>query len=149
MSDERSVPEQLRANADHVVRLFREQYNTALTCDQTGVECIDLFINHFREYLGAFDRAILRRMLAAFVGEAIIRTFGGAWVKKEGEWCVQVNEAIWACPFTKVAKQFKNGPKESVAGYFTLIPTLLALPGLDISGAAPDHSLPFRENLPK
>lgn len=142
MSAESSVPEQLRANADHVVRMFREQYDTALTIDQTGVECIDLFINQCREDLGAFERAIFTRMLASFVGEAIIRTLGGTWVEKEGEWCVQVNEAIWACPFAKVTKQFKNGPKESVAGYFTLIPTLLSLPGLDIPGAAPDHSPP-------
>lgn len=140
MSDEQSIPEQLRANADVAVSTFREHFKIALTFDQAGVERADRFINLFRESLSAVDRAIFRRLLTAFVGEAIIRTFGGAWVNKEGEWCVQVNEAIWACPFTKVAKQFRNGPTESVVGYFTLIPALLSSPGLDVPDAATDHS---------
>lgn len=140
MSDEQSVPEQLRANADVAVSTFCEHFKIALTFDQAGVERIDLFINLVREHIIAFDRACYSAMLGAFVGEAIIRTFGGTWVEKEGEWCVQVNEAIWACPFAKVAKQFKHGPKESVVGYFTLIPTLLSSSGLDVPGAAPDHS---------
>lgn len=151
MSDEQSVPEQLRGNADVTVSTVREHFDVALTFDRAGVEWVDGYINRNRERILSDDDELVAtiNVLAAFIGEAIIRTFGGAWVEKEGEWCVQVNEAIWACPFAKVEKQFENGPTESVAGYFTLIPTLLALPGLDISGAAPDHSLPFRENLPK
>lgn len=44
MSEAQSVSEQPRGNADQVVRMFREQYDTTLTCDQTGVECVDLFL---------------------------------------------------------------------------------------------------------
>jgi hypothetical protein len=119
-----------------------EHFGVALTFDRAGVEWIDGYINRSRERLIADADNLLAtiNVLASFVGECIIRTYGGTWVEKKGEWCVQVNEAIWACPFAKIEKQFRNGPKESVAGYFTLIPALMSLPGLDVPGAAPDHS---------
>lgn len=148
MSDERSIPEQLRGNADVAVSTVREHFGVALTFDQAGIEWIDGYINRSRDRILADEDNLVAtiNVLAAFVGEAIIRTFGGRWVEREGEWCVQVNEAIWACPFAKVAKQFKNGPKESVAGYFTLIPTLMSLPGLDTPDAVPDHFPPSQED---
>lgn len=141
MSDELSIPNQLRANADRAAEIFREHFDIALTFDRAGVEWIDAYINfHQEERLAVDDWSSMINILASFVGESIIRTFGGTWVEKEGEWCVRVNEATWAYPFAKVAKQCKNGSKESVAGYFTLIPTLLSSPGLDVPDAAPDHS---------
>lgn len=148
MSEAQSVPEQLRGNADVVVSTVSEHCGVMLTFDYAGVEWIDGYINRNRECILADDDELVAtiNVLAAFVGEAIIRTFGGTWVEREGEWCVQVNEAIWACPFAKVAKQFKNGPKESVAGYFTLIPTLLSLPGLDVPDVSPDQSPPSQDD---
>jgi hypothetical protein len=151
MSDKSSVPAQLRTNADLAVSTIGQHCGVALTFDQAGVEWIDGYINRSREDLIADQDNLLAavNVLAAFVGECIIRTYGGTWVEKEGEWCVQVNEAIWACPFAKVTKQFNHGPKESVAGYFTLIPSLMSLPGLDVPGVAPDHSPPSREDRPE
>ena len=124
MSDEVSVPEKLRANADLVVRTVRENLDTELTFDQTGVEWVDGYINRLRGSIAADKQSLLVSTLASFVGECIIRTFGGTWVEKDGWWGVQVSERIWACPFAKIQKQFENGLEDSVVSFFTCIPIL-------------------------
>jgi hypothetical protein len=124
MSEELSVPNKLRANADLVVRTVRENLDTELTFDQAGVMWIDDYINRLREHIAPEKRSGLISTLASFVGECIIRTCGGTWTEKDGWWGVQVSERIWACPFAKVEKQFDNGPEDSVASFFTCIPIL-------------------------
>ncbi len=124
MSDELSVPDQLRANADLVVRTIREKLDTELTFDESGVQWVDGYINRQRENFTAGDRSGLINALASFIGECIIQTFGGSWVENDGSWGVQVSGRIWACPFAKVEKQFENGPEDSVASFFTCIPIL-------------------------
>jgi hypothetical protein len=124
MSDEVSVPDKLRANADLVVRTVRQNLDTELTFDQAGVEWIDGYIDRLRDSIAAEKRSGLVSTLASFVGECIIRTYGGVWVEKDGWWGVQVSERIWACPFAKIQKQFENGPEDSVASFFTCIPIL-------------------------
>ena len=124
MNAELSVPDQLRANADLVQRTVRENLETELTFDQTGVEWIDGYINRLRDSIGADKRSGLISTLASFIGECIIRTFGGTWVEKDGWWGVKVSERVWACPFAKVEKQFENGAEDSVASFFRCIPIL-------------------------
>src|SRR5437867_1704433 len=123
MSDELSMPEKLRANAALVVRTVRENLDTELTFDQAGVEWIDGYINRLRECSAADERSGLISTLGSFVGECIIRTFGGSWAEKDGRWGVQTKR-VWACPFAKIEKQFENGPEDSVASFFTCIPIL-------------------------
>jgi hypothetical protein len=124
MSDALSVPDKLRANADLVVRTVRENLDTQLTFDQAGVEWIDGYIDRLRGSIAADKRSGLINTLAAFVGECIIRSFGGTWVEKDGWWGVEVSDRIWACPFAKIEKQFENGPEDSVASFFRCIPIL-------------------------
>ena len=67
----------------------------------------------------------LVRNLGCFIGECIVRTFGGSWTQNKGSWGVQVNESVWACPFIKVQKQFDNGSEDSVASYFRSIAAVI------------------------
>ena len=124
MSNELSVPEMLRANADLVVRTMRDKLDTELTFDQAGVDWVDGYIERLRGSLDPANRSGITSTLASFVGESIIRTFGGAWVEIEGSWGVQVSPRVWACPFAKVRKQFENGPEDSVSSFFRCIPVL-------------------------
>jgi hypothetical protein len=124
VDDESDIPDKLRANADLVVRMFRENLDTELAFDRGGVEWIDGYIDRLRDSLPTEKRSGLISTLASFVGECIIRTYGGIWVEKDGWWGVQVSERIWACPFAKIEKQFENGPEDSVASFFTCIPIL-------------------------
>lgn len=79
MSDERSIPEQLRGNADVAVSTVREHFGVTLTFDHAGVEWVDGYINRSQERILADKDNLLAtiNVLASFVGEAIIRTFGG------------------------------------------------------------------------
>ena len=124
MENELSVPDKLRANADLVVRTLRENLDVELGFDRAGVEWIDGYINRLRDAIEPENRSGLISTLASFVGESIIRTYGGNWVEQEGWWGVRVSERIWACPFAKIEKQFENGPEDSVASFFTCIPVL-------------------------
>jgi hypothetical protein len=62
--------------------------------------------------------------LGSFVGECIIRSFGGTWVEREGWWGVKVRDQLWACPFSKIQNQFENGPTDSVGSLFALFQIL-------------------------
>jgi hypothetical protein len=125
MSDELSVPEQLRANADLVVATFRKQLSRELAFDQSGVEWIDGYIERVRESFPPDRRRGLVSNLGAFVGQCIICSFGGEWVEQDGWWGVQVTDRFWACPFTKIEKQFQNGVEDSVGSFFRCIPALV------------------------
>jgi hypothetical protein len=124
MDNELSVPEKLKANAELVVSTFRGELGTELSFDQAGVEWVDGYIERVREHFPKERRSGLVSTLASFVGESIIRTFGGEWVEKGGWWGVQVSERLWACPFAKVEKQFESGAEDSVASFFRCIPLL-------------------------
>ena len=52
----------------------------------------------------------LTSVFGSFLGESIIRCFGGRWKQHEsGMWCVAFNDEDMAFPFAKVAKQMDNG----------------------------------------
>lgn len=62
--------------------------------------------------------------LGSFLGECIIRSFGGEWSMCDGAWCVRLDEKNAVFPFAKVAKQLENGPGDSVFSFFSVIPIL-------------------------
>jgi hypothetical protein len=102
VDDELSVPDKLRANADLVVHTIRDGFDAELTFDRAGVDWIDGYINDLRGVLAADRRSAVVDRLASFVGECIIRTYGGIWVEQDGWWGVRVSERVWACPFAKI-----------------------------------------------
>ena len=118
------MPDKLRADADLVVRTVRENLGAHLTFDQAGVDWVDGYINRVRGNFAADKRSGLVGALGSFVGECIIRTFGGAWAEEDGRWGVRVSDRIWACPYAKIEKRFENGPEDSVASFFRCIPLL-------------------------
>jgi hypothetical protein len=125
MADAVHVPDQMREAAQEMITLFRERNDVHLAFDLEGVRWIDGYINRVRENFPPEKRSGLVAYLAAFVGECIIKLFGGAWSQDEnGMWGVSVTERIWACPLAKIDKQFDNGPEDSVASFVELIPTL-------------------------
>jgi hypothetical protein len=125
MDDDVHVPEQMRAAAQKVMALFRERNDVHLALDLESVRWIDGYINRVRENFPGDKRSGLVAHLAAFVGECIIKVFGGCWSQDEnGMWGVSVTERIWACWLAKIDEQFENGPEDSVASFVEVIPTL-------------------------
>lgn len=120
------TPEQLRSNALTTVEVMHDRLNVDLTFDQAGVDWVDGYINRLRDRVPADQKWSLGGMLACFVGECIIQTYGGVWTENDGWWGIQITQKLWACPFTKVDKQFQTDAEgESVASFFSSIPALL------------------------
>ena len=119
------MPAKMRAAAQQVIALFRENNDVHLALDLDGVRWVDGYIERIRANFPREKRGGLVAYLGAFVGECIIHTYGGAWTRDEnGMWGVSVSSRIWACPAAKIDKQFDNGPEDSVASFVEVIPTL-------------------------
>jgi hypothetical protein len=72
----------------------------------------------------------LSSVLGCFLGECIIRTYGGHWTDDEQYGlCVAFNEENAAFPLAKVRKQFDNGVDggDGIYSFFTTIPVLFHL----------------------
>ena len=76
----------------------------------------------------------LTSVFGSFLGECIIRCYGGAWKEHEVEvWCVAFNDEDMAFPFNKVAKQLDNGLVDGIASFFRAVPIIFE----DLSLAKP------------
>jgi hypothetical protein len=72
----------------------------------------------------------LSSVLGCFLGECIIRTYGGHWSDDEQYGlCVAFNPQTAAFPLAKVRKQFENGVEggDGIYSFFTAIPVLFRL----------------------
>jgi hypothetical protein len=122
MGEELSVREMILANAALVVSVAREQLGQEVGYDEAGVRWLDGYIQRQRERLSPEIRARLSDRFGAFLGECIVRSFGGEWAEKDGSWCVRFDDRNAAFPFAKVQKQLANGAEDSVLSFFTAIP---------------------------
>jgi hypothetical protein len=110
-------------------RYAREKDKRTVECDLEGVRWLDDAVEtHHR--LGAKGRdAGNAALLGAFLGECLVRVFGGRWERLEETLCVRLGDATWF-PFNKVEKQLANGRAQgdSVLGFFQGIGALQRKP---------------------
>jgi hypothetical protein len=64
----------------------------------------------------------LVKVIGSFVGECVIRRYGGTWQEVDDRWGVVVTTRIIVFPFDKVRKQLINGSEDSVLSFYDLIP---------------------------
>jgi hypothetical protein len=121
MSDQPEV-DQIRAQAALVVDLAREQLGVPLDYDEAGVQWLDGYIGRLRNTPGVPPRDRLVAMFGAYLGECIIRCYGGSWDLVDDGWAVRFDEQNGVFPFSKVAKHIADGDEDSVLGFFQLIP---------------------------
>jgi hypothetical protein len=119
----------IRANAALVVSVARDQLGQELAFDVQAVRWLDGYIQRQFEVGDPSRRDGLVSTLGSFLGECIIRSFGGEWALADGSWCIRFDETNAAFPFAKVAKQLENGSVDSVLSFFTLIPIVFQLRG--------------------
>jgi hypothetical protein len=121
MSDQ-SVVDQIRAQAALVVELGCKQLGVPLGYDEAGVRWLDGYIQRLRHTPGVPHRDRLIAVFGAYLGECIIRCYGGSWDLVDDNWAVRFDEQNGVFPFTKVAKHIANGDEDSVLGFFTFLP---------------------------
>lgn len=121
------MEEHIRANAELVRKVAREQLGAEVGYDEAGVRWLDAYIDAQRQAASEETKSKLPNTLGSYLGECIRQTHGGRWVEfPEGWWGVEVNEKLTAFPFNKVHKQLENEDGDSVLGFFTAIPAIMA-----------------------
>jgi len=124
MPDDLSMLDRIRANAELVVSVARKQLAEEIGYDEAGVRWLDGYIQRQHEQGNPANRDGLVSTLGSYLGECIVRSFGGQWADVDGSWCVRFDDRNAAHPFAKVAKQLEHGANDSVLSFFTAIPVL-------------------------
>lgn len=122
MADDLPMVDRIRANAELVVSVAAKQLGVAVGYDEAGVRWLDGYIQHQHEQGNPANHDGLVSTLGSFLGECIIRSFGGAWAEVDGLWCVRFDDRNAAFPFAKVGKHLEHGAEDSVLSFFTAIP---------------------------
>jgi hypothetical protein len=120
------MEDEIRANAELVIEQLRPLSGIEFGYNVESVAWVDGFIERQRNRSDLDKNTMndLVNTLGSFLGECIIRCFGGSWYNKEGEWCVRFDSENAVYPFNKVHKQFANGPGDSIKSFFDLIPVM-------------------------
>lgn len=115
---------QIKANAELVIKQLGTLSGIEFGYNIESVAWVDSFIEHQRN---CSDQNIIDGLintLGSYLGECIIKCYGGYWQNINGAWCVCFDEKNMAFPFTKVNKQFTNGQEDSIKSFFELIPVM-------------------------
>ena len=121
------MEEHIKANAEMVIKELRPLSRIDFGYTLESVEWLEGYIERLRtseEFASEELRHNLTNMFGCFLGECIVRRYGGKWEQQDGRWCVAFNHENAACPFAKVAKQFDNGLDDGIAIFFKVIPIL-------------------------
>ena len=131
------MEELIRANAEMVVQQLRPLSGIDFGYTRESVEWLEGYIERLRisgEFENVETKDKLTSVFGSFLGECIIRCYGGAWKQDEsGMWCVAFTDDNIAFPFAKIAKQIDNGLEDGIASFFNVIPTIFD----DLSRATP------------
>lgn len=116
--------ENIRRNAELVVKIFAEKNNVNLDFDEDSIEWLDGYIERNREN---FDEETIDKMsgvLGSFLGECLCRNFGGVWEESEYGLAVKFADGNAAYPFNKIRKHFRNGAEDSILSFYRTIPLI-------------------------
>jgi len=123
------MEDKIKANAELVRELAREELGIELEYDEAGVRWLAGYIDRQRDAADEPTKHMLQSVLGSYLGECICRTYGGRWFDdEEFGWGVQITDKLNAFPMNKVKKHLHNADGESVWGFFTMIRSLLKMP---------------------
>jgi hypothetical protein len=122
----KSQAEEFRAAAENVVSQLYQDLGVDLNYDEASIEWLDGYINRIRTQLKSDSYPGLASALGAYVGEAVIRTYGGEWAYFENvqQWGIRFEDGNGAFPISKIYKQLEDGEFDSILSFFTIIPKI-------------------------
>jgi hypothetical protein len=126
------MEEMIKYNAELVVKQMREISNVDFGYNAESVAWLEGYIERQRNRDDIEQETIqkLVSVLGSYLGECIIKCYGGKWENEDGQWRVWLGDKGAAYPFNKVEKQFENGIEDSIKGFFQTIPILFAIPAM-------------------
>jgi hypothetical protein len=111
----------IRANAELVVRMFARETDFGFGYDQESVQWLDAYIEQIRTSKWTEEEFTqLVSNLGSYLGEAIIKSFGGKWSLDQRGWAIRWDDFNLAYPFIRVAKQLQNGESDSIYSFFAV-----------------------------
>ena len=123
------MEENIKKNAELAIEQLRPLSQMDFGYNLSSVKWLEGYIERLRSS-GELDdeakRKGLSNVLGSFLGECIVRCYGGRWVKQDGMWGVSIGDHFIAYPFNKIGKQMENGLEDSIDSFFTSIPVLLS-----------------------
>ena len=111
----------IRANADLVVRMFAKETDFPFGFNKESVEWLDKYIDHIRQNKWTDEELNqLISNLGSYLGETIIRSYGGEWTLDQRGWAIRWDEFNLVYPFMKVANHLRNGQSDSIFSFFSV-----------------------------
>jgi len=117
----------IRANAKLVIETCGPLTDFEFGYSAESVEWLAGYIERLRaQGASEADLGQYTSVFGSFLGEAILASFGGQWALDEHGWHIAFDARNKAYPFAKVEKQIHNGLEDSIAGFYSVIPTVFA-----------------------
>ncbi|WP_072386081.1 hypothetical protein [Hyphomicrobium sp. CS1BSMeth3] len=126
MSENLSPEEMIRANAEMVLAVARNEFQQDIGFDAAGVRWLDSYIQGLVDKGEVDTSETLCDNLGSFLGTCIIEAYGGRWQDTEHGWAVVLDGDLAVFPFNKVLKHLTEGAEDSVLSLFNGIPALRA-----------------------
>jgi hypothetical protein len=120
-TDQEQALQQIRSNANLVVEGSNKSCGFQFGFDARSVAWLDGFIEKLRS--GPFSdeqREGMEINISCYLGEAILRNFGGIWSLNEQGWHILFPIGTRAFPFSKVRKRFQDGEFDSIASFYRI-----------------------------
>jgi len=111
----------IRANAELVVRMFANETEFRFGYNRESVQWLDSYIEEIRKNNWTdeeFNQLVSN--LGSFLGETMIKSFGGRWSLDQRGWAIRWDDFNLAYPFIKVAKHLRNGETDSIYSFFAV-----------------------------
>ncbi|MCG7561478.1 hypothetical protein [Pseudoalteromonas sp. McH1-42] len=108
----------LKENAKLVVSSMSKLVDFEFDYSERSVKWLDGFINRNQDLT-------LVDTLGSYLGEALLRKYGGTWVIIEGGPALEIRPDFIMFPFSKVEKQIVYGEQESITEYFLMTEVML------------------------
>jgi hypothetical protein len=129
--------DELRNGGERIRLFLSEKLQLSLDYDQPTVEWLDGYIERNRHVFSEDKKHGWALAFGYILGEAIVRVFGGTWVRDEEfvhEWVVELPAEIGkANPIGKVYKHLSD-PTDSVLGFFRITGMAIERGGFDKLG---------------
>jgi hypothetical protein len=134
------MEDKIKQNAELVIAQMRQVSGFDFGYDAQSVAWLDGYIERQRVREDMTQELIngLVNVFGSYLGECVIKCYGGYWENEEGHWRVSfdANNAVY--PFAKVQKQFENGAEDSIKSFYEMIPIIFSsVPSKEITWKKP------------
>lgn len=137
------------ASAESLRKMARESYTLDLAFDAQAVQWLEGYIQAFYERADEATKVQVIQVAGAFLGECLVRCFGGGWWRFEKSACIVFDGEIALFPLSKVQKQLEQGAQaEGVARFFNAFASMHAQKQPPTPALVEDHFVPTQAPLP-